>query len=578
MSKSLKVSLSTDAVIYLPFYLAYFGGDFKDTPYGSVDIQIVGLNDIRFRYYDEELEEESKELNPRLRGDAFMTLDVLFGIADIGIGDVGFVNILRGTTPEDETERKKIFIQERHKVSETQSVDMLSKYYQYINPDTVGNADVLKIPNTNNADLLNERLKNSALKIAGGMIRKPALKGILKDPSYNKDQPKDISKRDDIDDTYKAFTYPKHSTSHYYLQKKLKSSKINWTNPPDDIDFGTEINKADNKVVCYSCDFIALRMANKSTNEQFVDYRLADDLTCGIEEEDRLLWSGFILDDKKFQSGSVNEQKHYRAFFYALDRCMQTIAKFLEKNDSQGLHYYIKSKLTADPNKLSDVYKVLIANEDVKNYLTLKKNANSESSTETNLYLNPAYISNKLDKIIRFFIKDLYYVKNIESSLYYSSLNIVNTVNRTDKESQNEVPNNHILNTIKLRQPTKNDFPDPNCQTEIVLYNIMDDWRSVEKQFKSLHNTFIYRNFKSKKYLKSLTIIISLIGIVSFLEPFLTPFFTSHQESLCLNHILLMPILLLVGLLCFLGVTKFNKKIEIIDKELFMYMKDDLIK
>jgi hypothetical protein len=63
MKERLRVSLSTDAVIYLPFYLAYFGGDFEDTPFGSVDVKIVGLNDPIFKYYDEELvKSENKNL------------------------------------------------------------------------------------------------------------------------------------------------------------------------------------------------------------------------------------------------------------------------------------------------------------------------------------------------------------------------------------------------------------------------------------------------------------------------------------------------------------------------------------
>lgn len=585
MSQSLRVSLSTDAVIYLPFYLAYFGGDFKDTPYGSVDIQIVGLNDIRFKYYDEELEEESKELNPRLRGDAFMTLDVLFGIADIGVGDVGFVNILRGNTESDEKKRKEIFT-----TPDENGEDTLTRYLKYIDENTVGNNAIINLFSNpqNHIKALKSRIDETKLKIAGGLLRKPALKGIIKNKNY-KEKPKNFLSFNK-DNGFEAFTYPKHSTSYYFLKKQLESNKVNFKELNSAIDFGNEIEQAESNKVCFSCDFIALRMANKSTSGFFQDYHLIQDLTCGDE---RLLWSGFILNDNDFTlSKSVENKKKYRAFFYALDKNMQIISSYLNKNDSQGLHYYIKSKLTADKNKLGDVYKVLIANEQIKRKLfstnlSEKLRPNSNWKSENTVPIEGlAEIVNKLirqenkidlDRIIRFYIKDLYYVENEDSSLYYQSLNIINKNSTTDAGSKDEVYNNDILKTIQLRQSELTDFPREN-ENSIVIYDVMEDWRKIEIEYHRNNNKFLYRNFKSKKYLKSLTIIISLVGVVSFLEPFFTPFFNPSLPSIPFKHITLMPTLFLIGVLFFIGIKYLNKRLDTIDKEPYMYMDKELLK
>ncbi|GHT51700.1 hypothetical protein FACS189440_21020 [Bacteroidia bacterium] len=571
---NIRVSLSTDAIIYLPFYLAYFGGDFEDTPYGRVNVQIVGLNDIRFKYYDEELEEKTpdtdkpqfqcplieeskkeesnietgekpssenstkqKQKCARLRGDAFMALDVLYGIADVGLGDVGFVSVLR-----NEKKRNELFTN-----TDSKGHNLITKYSEWLNPDMSNpDLDIFKIPTSEHKTKLSEKVSNSGLRIVGGLIRKPALKCLLKDKAQapekgdknfirNKDRLKALTNNLEI------FSYPKPTTAYYYINKIINEyagdssikDKVKWKDQA--VDFGNELTQKNitNTTGCFSCDFVALRYANKNTTD-YKDYALVDDWTC---MDTNILWSGFILDEIKYKE----KENAFNAFFYVIDKCLFKINQFLALNDSHGLHYYIKTKLTNNRSKLNDVFRVLIADEKITEII--RKN---EEIKPNNMDIN-------LDQIIRYFIKDLFYCKksNLDANFYYQSLNIHKPKANNQQINHCKVQKSHILELVKLREETMSEKDLDNH----IKYDVMENWHKREKRINKIKHysftRFFYNIFK-KDYVRSLSVIIALIGIIFLVEPFF-----SHKQWEILTNVhagwsLLLFVAIAIGLWLFI--------------------------
>lgn len=550
ISKSIRVSLSTDAIVYLPFYLAYFGDDFKETPYGRVNVQIVGLNDVRFIYEEEEEEEleskvplkkvdspeatttksekDKKRKNARLRGDAFMSLDVLYGIADVGLGDVGFVSILR-----DEVQAQKFFTTDK----DSKDKSILEKYVELLNSGMItNNIDLTTILDKKNESdrtsffikkINNDTNTKTDLKIVGGLIRKPPLKLLLKAP--NKDENKDKNFIRSIKDkqdkqtqsvcSYPSnldekiitvFSYPKPSTSYHYTTNFIKTLKnVKWNYNIDEVDFGEELkaDKINETTGCLSCDFVALRYINKNEKDnRYKELALVDDWTCVNEN---ILWSGFIFDEEKYKK----DEDVFRAFFYAIDKCMFEINQFLNDDNGPGLHYYIKSKLTKG-YRWNDVFRVLIADETISKEIDKKRE-------------NPKKTDIELDKIIGYFVKDLFYCKKIgfDSNFYYQSLNMYKQPQKRYKQNDNTLVNDntfvqeeHIKKIAELRNSWNDNYLE-NC----IKYDIMEDWYKQEIKINKIKtgkiSKYLHRIYL-KDYVRSLTVIISLITTMSLLKSF----------------------------------------------------------
>ena len=636
----IKVSVSTDAIIYLPFYLAYFGGDFEDTPYGPVNVQIVGLNDIRFKNYDEDLgdkdlsdnaesefkysymqskserksddteqkpvDNEKKQKSDRLRGDAFMTLDVLYGVADIGLGDVGFVPILR-----NDKERNEIFID-----TDGAGKCILTEYAKSLNRGMANNlGDICFVTEYSQAliGMLHDKVKKTDLKIVGGLIRKPALKCLFKKslldkidiiskyPNNPKDEyekhfsepyekrfergdknlirNKERFKNEILSDSFlrnfppsthvadlelinklpnpllQVCSYRKPSTSYYYIGKIIQNLPNNEKWKYIDVNFGDEINEmihSRETIGCFSCDFVALRYANKEENKvNYKDFVMVDDWTC---MDTNILWSGFILDEKKYK----NKEKAFCAFFYAIDQCMFRINQYLKNDDSHGLHYYIKSKLT-DKDRLNDVFRVLIADDTII----------PQTTTSRDLDI-------RIDQIIRHFIKDLFYCKNsnYDANFYYRSLNIYEQpIVKPNNELDNTyVQKKHIMTLMKLRDNSANEVSLNDC----IQYDIMADWYQKEgkiNQFKNKHK-ILYSIF-SKDYGRIFAIIVALVGIMSLLEAFTKHGAFNIWEKLVkcdespnwYAFISLIIFLLLLSLTGYFIYKKIIPKIDLLEKE-----------
>ena len=78
---NLRVAVCTEAIIYLPFYLAYLSNDFKENPYNeNLEVALIDKDNDLFI-----------ESNEKLRGDDFVLFCLLFDIADIGICDTSIL-------------------------------------------------------------------------------------------------------------------------------------------------------------------------------------------------------------------------------------------------------------------------------------------------------------------------------------------------------------------------------------------------------------------------------------------------------------------------------------------------------
>jgi hypothetical protein len=532
MRERLRGSLSTDAVIYLPFYLAYFGGDFEDTPFGSVDVKIVGLNDPIFKYYDEELvKSENKNLeNPRLRGDDFMTLDVLFGVADIGIGDIGFVNILRYfNEAHDDKKTEKSLYKDVYDSTVKGGKTGVELYSQYFNDFQVEDVMLDSITKQD----LEKRITETNLVVAGGLIRKPALKGIInngdeKFVEKRKDFISSPSKDKNIKDT-KLFTYPQFSTSYYYLKNVFiprhydKDTCQIELNDNIEIDFGQELltdKIKDN--ICFSCDFVSLRFANKSKEGPFENYNIIQDLTT----EQEMFWSGIILDKNKYNSN----QDKYLAFFYALEKMTYTIDSYIKNNDRTGLMGFISDKLKKSESNINDIFNVLVADK------TILKNITKKNSDDR--YIN-------LELTIRYIIKDLFYSER----LYYNAVSISKKVSQ-DFNQPCEAKIKDIINLRSLDKEEKDNgekirrYSDHFIK-EGVLYNVLEKWNKKQEKFlnykygvilldkkvkfywiknipvrviNKLRSRF-YKFFKTKQVFTSISIGFTILSLISFFRP-----------------------------------------------------------
>ena len=471
---SLRVSLSTDAVIYLPFYLAYFGGDFSDTPFGPVDVSIVGLNDAFFDFKENALvspnEKESLgsiKKNPRLRGDAFMSLDVLFGVADIGIGDAAFVSVFR-----NQKIRQNDFGTAR-----------LKDYLSYLDGSFFKeDSKIKRLSLDPSPKRFKEIIDDSDLRILGGLIRKPALKAVVgcsKD-FFEKENHK-LSGHSDknilrlesekLGKTYNVFTYSKATTSDFYADnlvsgknnlKKLKEGEKGYKN----IEFGEELENISCDEICISCDFLAIDHKHKEGKLHIID-----DFVC---DPDPLLWTGIIADHNCLE----NKKESFQAFLYAIDKNLAIIDQFVNNTDKYGLHNYIKSKLFRNSKIRGDVFKVLIADSNVSEYFYPR---NSQLSSQ---------LKSPEDAIIDLFTENLFRWKKNSTSFYYSSTQIDLTQRQNvNEKGWDKVYLDDIVNIFKFREPNlykQAEKSNIKFLSQYVFHDLLLDWRKREAKIVKL--------------------------------------------------------------------------------------------
>src|SRR5690349_24993757 len=96
--KSINVAVATDTMLYAPFFMAYYGGDFDHTPFGKFNVNIIGK------------EEDNRFKTLRLKGDAFATFCTILGLSDISICDPSFLVFLRTLDPDELKKQCNLFL------------------------------------------------------------------------------------------------------------------------------------------------------------------------------------------------------------------------------------------------------------------------------------------------------------------------------------------------------------------------------------------------------------------------------------------------------------------------------------
>lgn len=510
--QSLKVSLSTDAVIYLPFYLAYFGGEFADTPFGPVDVKIVGLEDPLFNSADEQKVKNKTRtaLKPRLRGDLAMTADVLLEVADIGIGDPGFACIMK--TEKKELYKKffnKAFFKDYIQFFDLRQFDADSCVRQLAN--TLGNS-IDQVP-----EFIDEQLKrNKDLRILAGLIRKPGLKAIVgqsKDEFFkaNTDlnehvhKEKDLlrSQLDDLKKKYSIFTYPTPATSAQYVEQAL-DCKIGG----HPLDFGAELQNLKKNEICLSCDFVALDYLHERED---ADNYIIDDL---VTSGDMLMWSGFVADYSRYEK----DKKKYRAFAYAIDKVLHEFNAFVENRDRLGLEKYIYNMLSKDQSNRAYIISVLIADSQIASKFSERMN-------------------NPLMQITRQIADNIFRWRGKTVSMYYASSRILSGTEmarvRKDKhfrahfDAQNFAHFHEISAILELRK-------DQDAQIEHMVFpDVLCSWRRIEKRIIYIRKRFkwVFQALYNNNFWESIAIVFAFLSLLAFVNGLFDPIFTGTDRK-----------------------------------------------
>ena len=521
-TQTLKVSLSTDAVIYLPFYLAYFGGVFSDTPYGAVDVKIVGLEDPLFNSEDEQkVKSKAKHpLKPRLRGDVAMTMDLLLDVADIGIGDPGFGCMLR-------TEKKDLYKKYFNRT-------FLRNYIQYFDLKQFDASSCIRMLDhiLNNhydqipefiSDILNGKedvKKKKDIRILSGLIRKPGLKAITgqsKEEFFATNQrlnetehkEKDLLRNQSVKFTqnYSVFTYPTPATSAQYVEKNLRRAIAE-----KHFDFGVELQNLKADEICLSCDFIALDYLHEKENSR--NY-IIDDL---VTDNDRLMWSGFMADYNKYKA----DKNKYKAFVYAIDKVLHEFNLYIEARDRLGLEKYIYNMLNKDHSNNAYIISVLIADSQIAKDFTKE-------------------MTNPLMQITRQIADNIFRWRGKTISMYYASSMILSNAAienaRRDKhydslllfDNQNFAEYEEIKAILKLRDSAE--FQDTAID-HLVFPDLLKEWRKTEKRVVWVRVWFkwVFSLLYNNNFWESIAIFFAFLGLLSFINGLFDPIFSEVDK------------------------------------------------
>jgi hypothetical protein len=233
--ETLRVAISTDTILYTPFFLAYNSGDFEDTPFGKLSVNIIGtLDDIRF------------DTTKKLKGDGFATFCLLLNLADAAICDPSYLVYLSDANVATITNEFRGF--EELLTSQTKK-KLVTKFPTLLKIEN----DVLIISHT---DQFKKIFENK--KVIGGLISKiafsvavsPDLNHIVNSTSYKEaaekfgfEHRKNAVKKSFIENeiTGKFIYYKQPSTGNclgVIHAKNYNKFPIN----EQTADFGTELN------------------------------------------------------------------------------------------------------------------------------------------------------------------------------------------------------------------------------------------------------------------------------------------------------------------------------------------------
>ncbi len=466
----LNVAISTDTILYTPFFLAYYSGDFDNTPFGKLSVNIIGSqDDARFN---------QKE---KLKGDGFATFCLLFGLADAAICDPSYLVYLKsnGNLENEFREFEKLLTPEtKSSLTDTQSV--YKDCIEYDENDSLVIKDI-----TNFKELFLEK------KVIGGLISKiafsvagsPDLEEISNNESY-KDKEKfgKIKDRKTLNEFTKnvvtgKFIYYKSPSTGFCIGEiyastynKKKARDIDTDNTKKE-EFGVEISrlKEDSfkSSIAITCDFVSLDFILKK--ERIEGEQKIIEIEKLAEDDSKCYMFTGILGN----CVTTNSEK-LKALLYGIDKNLSYIHKSLKDSDTTGLTKYFKRKFNYSKSKEADLLNLLVA--DYKCIEEIQKMIDDDSKPNFSF-----------DTIIRYYVDRLYKCKKY-GGLYFSS-----TIPSEDS----------LKNMIELRYESQGQiFNASNSLGDFIQNDMLSEWRKTEKDF--LTYEFIINEFQLKESKKDI--------------------------------------------------------------------------
>ncbi|MFA7380844.1 MAG: hypothetical protein WC150_10295 [Bacteroidia bacterium] len=414
----LEIAVSTDTVLYLPFYVAYYGNDFHDTPFSELEVVIIGTkNDFRF--------DQSK----KLKGDGFATFSVLLGLADAAICDPShliYLNHCDATKLQAELKKFQDLLDIKTKK------DICNKEFN------LNLSQCLDVDNSNNlvfkengVNLFKEKILKTNTKVIGGLVSKIAFlavgSGDLTSSSndlgrlYKNPQnfPSQYGKENI---TQSIICYDTPSTGFcighiYYEQYKTSTSTL----VEERKDFGYELRKVSKKTyknngtideevdnddycnnsVSFSCDFISIDFLldkhNGEANKKIIELE-----NLAYDNDQSFMFTGIL------GNNAPENSEKLKGLLYGIDKNLHRIHSYLKKSDTTGLIHFLKTKLKYDDDTQDELLNLLIADETIKSYIQFLINNKKEKFS--------------LEEILKYYVDRLREWRDI-GNLYYSKTN-----------------------------------------------------------------------------------------------------------------------------------------------------------
>ena len=481
--KSINVAVATDTMLYAPFFMAYYGGDFDHTPFGKFNVNIIG-------------KEEDNRFKPlRLKGDGFATFCTIFGLSDISICDPSFLVFLT-TCPLDML--KKLC---------EDFFDILTEY---------GKSSVKKknksLFHSTTEELLPNALKREIeenYKVLGGLISKLAFSVVGSSEIETLQQNKSFDKvelfgTNPLEDTapqtftrqhIRQFIFYDHPSTGNCVGKIYAEIYDKMSNT-DSIskDFGQELvyltNGSDRPAIAISCDYVAIDYRKEV--EQINDHKIFEikDFT---KSSDGYLFTGFMGNVKQITENRI------MGFLYCIDKNLYEIDYYLRNEEITGLVNYIKSKLPRDKDMMVHILRMLVADADC--FESIKKKINDDKD------------SFQLDNVIGMYARRLSewhaFGKTNKLGLYYNDIEI----------GDDEI--NDLSKIYELRKKAYKKGALENADKEAiknsVVKEVLKDWRLKEKEIIRLNWNTSKRNPQMVKPNMFLLAIFSPLLLVNLL-------------------------------------------------------------
>ncbi len=495
MNDTINIAVATDTILYTPFFLALYGGDFEDTPYGKLDVNIIGQKDNNSFIFDGK---------PSKNADGFVTLALFFGYADIGICDPSF--IIQLCESNNTIVLKTALNEFANSLNPKEKIRFLNKLMR----QNLYNNSSFKL------NEIQKRLKdNIPIKVIGGIIKRNAFVVVSnKNSKFKKNQ---------LFEAKPLYIFNKPSTGYYYGSCYKEMEK-------EQIDFGDEFSKViENVDACaLTCDYIAKDFYEASGKIK--------DVRTKIEKNETYLFTGILADvhqrnieveiekngekSKDFIKEEIIEYRSrlnkYKAFSYAIEKNLFQIHKILKNEHPNSLNVYFQNKFF---NSKSSIF--------YKNQKEIVKFLTSDKNVEDNLlfYIKPDgtkiekskdEIKDEVNKFIMNYVELLSEWFDSNEGLYYKS---------------SKVNTNDLFSICQYRFSEEQQQKLKLVLPHYIDNNFTQDWTNTQNQINKHSEKKYFKAVLDKNLIMIFSLVFALSSFLSLiLQTFNLNFFSIKSE------------------------------------------------